>query len=64
MGSLINNNKNAINITSHGYSKGKQRNWHYVGNGESRPLPYGIGVAESVVASKYASINDKNFIIP
>lgn len=64
MGSLLNKNKKATNTNSRGYSKGKQRNWHYVGNGESRPLPYGIGLAESVAPSKYAYVNDKNFIIP
>lgn len=64
MGSLVNQINKSAKKFSQGYSKRKQANWHYVGEGTNRPMPYKLDLPELVISSRYAHIDKNNFIIP
>lgn len=64
MGSLLNNSKKTGKHQKRGYSFAKQKDWHYVGDGSSRPAPSKRGHGEIIDPSNYGFFNPANLVIP
>ncbi len=64
MGSLLNAPNKVTASVSRYYSMRKQRCWHYVGDGQSNPIPNKIGHGEKVTPGKYSHIEAAGLVIP
>lgn len=63
MGSLINRDSNKRKNYSGSYSRGKQKNWHYI-DGENMPAPRPLGQACRVEPALYCHVDASSIVIP
>lgn len=64
MGSLIKMTHGIAVSSSRFYSLGKQKVWHYVGDGSQAPVSNKLGEGHSVNPADYCNIDASALVIP